>query len=48
VADRIRASSASSSTSLDPFHYTDPKPFRDPIGEVFFNILLGELLGNSC
>jgi hypothetical protein len=24
-----------------PFHYTDPKPFVDPIGEEFLNILLG-------
>jgi integrase-like protein len=41
VADRILASSAASSTSLASFHYSDPKPFRDLIAEVFFNILLG-------
>jgi hypothetical protein len=43
VADRVPASPSSSSTPLASFNYTDPKPFVDPIGEDFFNILLGPL-----
>jgi len=41
VPDRILASSASSSTQLASFHYTDAKPSVDPIEEAFLNTLLG-------
>ena len=40
MADRIPASSSSSSTPLASFNYTDAKPAVDPVGEEFFNILL--------
>jgi len=40
VPDRILASSASSSTQLASFHYTDAKPSVDPIEEAFLNTLL--------
>jgi hypothetical protein len=43
VADRVPASSSSSSTPLAFFNYTDPKPFVDPIAEAFFNILLEQV-----
>jgi len=43
VAGQIPASSASSSTALATFNYTDQLRSVDPIKEEFFNILLGEL-----
>jgi hypothetical protein len=42
VADRVPASSASSSTAprIASFNYPDAKPFVDPVGQDFFNSLL--------